>query len=302
MTAAARSAGTKRRGLPSYGMYMVIPVLSVTVLFYGVFLIFPIGYAFLGSLFEWNPIHSVFNFLFLENYREAFEYSLTWTSLFNSIYFAVVVVAVRTFIGLVFAVLINNVVHLRSFFRTVYFLPVVTSMVAVSILWGTLLYNPAFGMFNQILIALGLPPSEWIKSPYTAMLSVMLMTIWKDTGYALVLYLAGLQGIPSQLIEAATIDGAGRMKIFTRITFPLLSSTTLLVAVTGTISYLQAFTQIFIMTEGGPGTATYTMVYYLYHEAFRKFRFGYASAVSVILFVIILVFSLIQMKLTRRED
>jgi multiple sugar transport system permease protein len=283
-------------------MYMVVPVLGAAVLFYSIFLLFPIGYAMAGSFFEWNPIHRVFNFLGTDNYREAFAYSLTWTSLFNSVYFAVVVVFVRTFIGLVFAVLINNVVHFRSFFRTVYFLPVVTSMVAVSIIWRILLYNPAFGIFNQILLFCGLPPSEWLNSPYSAMPSLMLMTIWKDTGYAVVLYLAGLQGIPAQLIEAATIDGAGRFKIFLRITFPLLSSTTLLVVVTGTINSLQTFTQIFVMTGGGPGTATYTMVYYLYNEAFVKYRFGYASALSVILFVVIMIFSLIQMKLNRKVD
>jgi multiple sugar transport system permease protein len=297
-----RNVKKMRKGLPPFGMNMVIPVLTVTILFYGVFLLFPIGYAITGSLFEWNPIHSVFNFLRLGNYREAAEYPLTWSALFNSIYFAVLVVFIRTFIGLVFAVLINNVAHFRSFFRTLYFLPVVTSMVAVSIVWRVLLYNPAFGIFNQILISLGFPPSEWLNSPITAMPSIMLMTIWKDSGYAVVLYLAGLQGIPAQLIEAATIDGAGRFKIFTRITFPLLNATTLLVVVTGTISYLQAFTQIFMMTEGGPGTATYTMVYYLYVEAFKKWRFGYASALSVILFTVILVFSLVQMKLNRRAD
>jgi multiple sugar transport system permease protein len=302
MTALTRSTKNKPKKLPLFGMYMVIPVLGAAVLFYGIFLIFPIGYAIVGSFFEWNPIHRVFNFLKFGNYFEAFKYSLTWVSLFNSIYFAVVVVFIRTLIGLVFAVLINSVVHFRSFFRTVYFLPVVTSMVAVSIIWRILLYNPAFGLFNQVIMALGLPPSEWLNSPYSAMPAIMLMTIWKDAGYAVVLYLAGLQGIPAQLIEAATIDGAGRLKIFTRITFPLLSGTTLLVVVTGTINYLQAFTQIFIMTEGGPGTATYTMVYYLYIEAFSKYRFGYASALSVILFVVILLFSMIQMKLTRKVD
>ena len=302
MAALTLQKKSKRKGLPPFGLYMVLPVLGAAVLFYGVFLVFPICYAIAGSFFEWNPIHRVFNFISLENYHDALAYSLTWTSLFNSIYFAVVVVFVRSFVGLIFAVLINGVAHFRSFFRTVYFLPVVTSMVAVSIIWKFLLYNPAFGLFNQVLIHLGLPPSDWLISRYSAMPSIMLMTIWKDTGYAIVLYLAGLQGIPVQLIEAAIIDGAGRFRIFSRITFPLLSGTTLLVIVTGTISYLQAFTQTFIMTEGGPGTATYTMVYYLYREAFSKYRFGYASALSVILFMVILVFSMAQMKLTRRTD
>jgi multiple sugar transport system permease protein len=281
---------------------MVIPVLSIMFLSYGIFLIFPIGYAMVGSLFEWNPMHRIFNFLGFGNYGEAFAMPLMWKSLGNSIYFAVVVVFVRTAVGLIFAVFINNVLHFKSFFRTVYFLPVVTSMVAVSLIWTNLLYNPAFGIFNQMLRTLNLPASNWLKSPYSAMPSIMLMTVWKDSGYAVVLYLAGLQGIPGQLVEAATIDGAGRFRIFRHITLPLLSNTTLLVVITATISYLQAFTQIFMMTDGGPGTATYTMVYYLYNEAFSKYRFGYASALSAILFVVIMFFSLIQMKLNRQVD
>jgi len=281
---------------------MVIPVIGAMFAFYGVFLIFPIGYALAGSFFQWNPMHRIFNFIGAANYIEAFTFPLMWKSLLNSIYFAVVVVLVRTSIGLIFAVLINNVLHFKSFFRTVYFLPVVTSMVAVSLIWINLLYNPAFGIINQLLRSVGLPTSDWHKSPFSAMPSIMIMTVWKDSGYAIVLYLAGLQSIPAQLVEAATIDGAGRFKVFRYITVPLLSDTTLLVIITGTISYLQAFTQIMMMTQGGPGTATYTMVYYLYYEAFTKYNFGYASALSAILFVVIMAFSLIQIKLNRKMD
>jgi len=281
---------------------MVIPVIGIMFVSYGFFLIFPIGYALIGSFFEWNPMHRIFNFIGAANYVEAFQFPLMWKSLLNSIYFAALVVLIRTAIGLIFAVLINNVLHFRSFFRTVYFLPVVTSMVAVSLIWSNLLYNPAFGILNQILRAIGLPTSDWLRSPYSAMPSIMLMTIWKDSGYAVVLYLAGLQSIPAQLVEAATIDGAGRFKVFRYITVPLLSNTTILVVITGTIAYLQAFTQIMMMTSGGPGTATYTMVYYLYYEAFTKYNFGFASALSVILFVVIMAFSLIQLKLNKKVD
>jgi len=290
-----------RKRLPQ-GLSMVIPVIGIMLLSYFVFMLFPVGYAMVGSFFEWNPLKRVFNFIGFANYIEAFTYPLTWTALFNSIYFTVVVVFARTAIGLIFAVLINGVIHFKSFFRTVYFLPVVTSIVAVSLIWANLLYNPAFGILNQILHSVGLPGSNWLKSPVSALPSVMLMTIWKDCGYAVVLYLAGLQGVPPQLLEAATIDGAGRFKSFWHITFPLLNNTTLLVVITSTISYLQAFTQIFLMTDGGPGTSTHTMVFYLYREAFVKYRFGYASALSAILFVIILIFSLMQMKLTREVD
>jgi len=284
------------------GLSMVIPVIGIMFVFYGFFLIFPIGYALAGSFFQWNPTRQIFHFIGTANYRDAFTFPLMWKSLLNSIYFALVVVLVRTSLGLVFAVLINNVRYFRTFFRTVYFLPVVTSIVAVSLIWLNLLYSPAFGIFNQILRSIGLPASNWLISPYSAMPSIMLMTVWKDTGYAVILYLAGLQGIPAQLMEAATIDGAGRFKIFRHITIPLLSNTTLIVLITSTISYLQAFTQIMMLTQGGPGTATYTMVYYLYNEAFTKYNFGYASALSAILFVVILIFSLIQIKLNRRAD
>ena len=223
-----------------------------------------------------------------------------WTSLRNSIVFTVFVVFFRTLIGLVIATLIHGIRRCKTFYRTAYFLPVVTSMVSVALVWE-IMYNPAFGVFNQLLAGLGLPGLNWLKNPNTAMPSVMLMTIWKDAGYAVVLYLAGLQGIPHQLNEAAMIDGAGRLKIFFRITLPMLSGTTLLVLITSIISYLQAFTQILIMTSGGPGTATHTMVYLLYREAFVKYRFGYASALSFVLFVVILIFSLIQMKLNKTD-
>jgi multiple sugar transport system permease protein len=295
------NAANRKRPMP--GLYMVIPVIGIMLLSYFIFLIFPIGYAIVGSLYDWNPLKNLFNFIGIGNYIEALTYKLTWTSLFNSMFFTIFVVLVRTIIGLVFAVLINNVLHFRSFFRTVYFLPVVTSMVAVSLVWAKLLYNPAFGIINQMLQIVGIPGLMWLRSSATALMSIMIMTIWKDAGYAVVLYLAGLQTIPAQLLEAATIDGAGRFKSFWHVTLPLLNGTTLLVLITSTISYLQAFTQIFMMTgDGGPGTSTHTMVFYLYREAFVKYRFGYASALSVILFVIILVLSLAQLKLTRKDD
>ncbi|MCL2473174.1 MAG: sugar ABC transporter permease, partial [Treponema sp.] len=189
----------KRRKKYNPGLSMVIPVIGIMIISYGVFLIFPIGYAMVGSLFQWNPMQNIFNFIGGANYIEAFKFPLMWKSLLNSIYFALVVVLIRTAIGLIFAVLINNVRYFKSFFRTVYFLPVVTSMVAVSLIWVNLLYNPAFGIFNQILRSLGLPTSDWLKSDSSAMPSIMLLTIWKDSGYAVVLYLAGLQTIPAQL-------------------------------------------------------------------------------------------------------
>lgn len=280
---------------------MVIVVIGTMLLSYLIFMIFPICYALVGSFFEWNPMIGTFNFLGLDNYKEAFTSTLMWKSLLNSIYFTVVVVFFRTILGLVFAILVNEVTKFKSFYRTVYYLPVVTSMVAVSLVWK-IMYNPAFGIINQMLNAIGLPSLKWLQDSVQAMPAVMLMTIWKDMGYAMVLFLAGLQGIPKQCTEAALIDGSSKIQTYWYITLPLLKNTTFFVVITSVISYLQTFTQIFMLTEGGPGDATYTSVYLLYYEAFTKYRFGYASSISFILFVVILVFSVFQVRANNKAE
>ena len=176
-------------------------------------------------------------------------------------------------------------------------MPVVTPMVAVAFVWK-FMYNPQIGVINQILGT----EINWLKDPKLALPAVMVMTIWKDFGYAVVMYMAGLYSLPMDVMEAAKVDGAGSGQTFRFITLPLLKPMTLFVVITSIISYIQAYVQILIMTEGGPGTATYLASYIIYDEAFVKYNFGYASAVSFVLFVITAVITWLSFRVSGTES
>ena len=257
-------------------------VVILMVVFFSVFLVIPIGIAFAGSFHEWNPLSGIYKFLGLKNYINVFKSPLFHTSVLNTFIFSVVVIIFRVGLGLGIAYAINSsFVKCKSFFRAVYYMPVVTPMVAVAFVWK-FMYNPQIGAVNQLL---GLHVN-WLMNPKTALLAVMIMTIWKDFGYAVVMYMAGLYSLPSDSMEAAKVDGANAWQTFKYITLPLLKPMTLFVVITSIISYIQASVQILIMTEGGPGTTTYLASYIIYDEAFVKYNFGYASALSFVMFVI----------------
>ena len=257
-------------------------VVILMVVFFSVFLVIPIGIAFAGSFHEWNPLSGTYKFLGLNNYINVFKSPLFHTSVLNTFIFSVVVIIFRVGLGLGIAYAINSsFVKCKSLFRAVYYMPVVTPMVAVAFVWK-FMYNPQIGAVNQLL---GLHVN-WLMNPKTALLAVMIMTIWKDFGYAVVMYMAGLYSLPSDSMEAAKVDGANAWQTFKYITLPLLKPMTLFVVITSIISYIQAYVQILIMTEGGPGTTTYLASYIIYDEAFVKYNFGYASALSFVMFVI----------------
>jgi len=279
---------------------MIVTTLGSLITFYSLFLIFPIIYAFVGSFHDWLPQTRKFDFIGLDNYRLIFSQDLTWLSLRHTIIFTFFVTVIRTGLGLFFAVLINDTKRIKTYLRTTFFIPVITSTVAVSMVWKWIL-DPAFGPVNHWLYSFGLPEFNFLKDPNMALGCIMAMTIWKDMGYALVIFLAGITGIPSTLYEAAYIDGASGISAFRYITVPLLRPTTLFVVVTSIIAYCQSFTQIYMMTKGGPGTATHTTVYQLFYEGFTYYQFGKASALSFLLFVVILFFSLIQLKMNQSD-
>jgi len=179
-------------------------------------------------------------------------------------------------------------------------MPFITSTIAVAVVWS-LMYDPRIGVFNMILQFFGLPGQMWLRSEALALPSVIAMAIWKHTGFVVILYLSGLASIPRECIEAAQIDGASKWNVFRLITIPLLKPTTLVVVVMSIITYMKVFTEIFVMTGGGPVNATTTMVYHIYVESFVYFRFGYASAVSVLLLVLVLVVALAQFKIIRTD-
>ena len=264
------------------------------ILFYTVFLLVPIGIAFAGSFHEWNPLSGIYRFNGIENYVSVFTSALFGKSMLNTLIFSVVVIFFRVGLGLAIAIAIYpNLIKHKSFFRAIYYMPVVTPMVAVAFVWK-FLYNPQIGAINQIL---GLD-INWLMNPKTALLAIMIMTIWKDFGYAVVMFMAGLYSLPSDAMEAARVDGASSWQTFKYLTLPLLKPMTLFVVITSIISYIQAYVQVLILTEGGPGTATYLSSYIIYNEAFVKYNFGYASAMSFVLFVITAVFTWLSFRVS----
>jgi multiple sugar transport system permease protein len=199
------------------------------------------------------------------------------------------------------ALLLNRKIRGVGIFRTAFFLPAITSVTAISVVW-LWLYHPAqYGLFNSLLIQLGLPIQRWLRDPALAMPCLIAMGVWSGMGYNIIIFLAGLQSIPRTLYEAAQIDGAGRVALFRRITFPLLGPTVFYILTVGVINSLKAFTEIDVMTQGGPLGATTTMSYYLYQNAFQSFQMGRASAVAMLLFILLLALTWIQFRYVDRR-
>ena len=217
-----------------------------------------------------------------------------------------VTVPIGLILALIVAVMVNSLPRLVGFFRATYFLPVVTSVVATSIMWRWL-YQARFGLINQLIsmvfvdwLHLSIDPSiQWLTNRALAMPSVMAMSTWKGLGFTMVLFLAGLTSIPGVYYEAAKIDGAGTWQLFRHITIPMLQPTMIFVLATGMIGGMQVFAPMFVMTQGGPANMTKTIVYHLYEKAFTIYRFGYASSLAFILFVIILVFVALQLSVMK---
>lgn len=220
--------------------------------------------------------------------------ALFWKSLYNTAYYTLVSVPLRMVGGLVIAMLMNQEIRGIAWFRTIYYLPMVVSGVAVSLLWLWLLH-PNYGLVNFVLVKLGLPAVPWLYSETWVMPALILMSLWW-MGENMIIYLAGLKGIPTHLYEAAVIDGAGVWHKFLHITLPMLSPTLFFTLVMGIIYSFQVFTQSYIMTQGGPNNASLTYVLYLYRTAFQKFHMGYASALAWILFIIIMLVTFMVFK------
>ncbi|MGQ9682602.1 MAG: carbohydrate ABC transporter permease [Anaerolineae bacterium] len=222
---------------------------------------------------------------------------LFWQSVGNTLYYTVGELVLEAAIGLGLALLVNaQRLRLKALWRSAYYLPVITSAVAASMIW-LWIYNSQAGLLNQLLRALGLPRFAWLGDPKLAMGSIIVMATWGGAGWSMVIYLAGLQGIPASLYEAAKIDGASGWQQLWRITLPLLQPVTLFVVIMGCISNLQMFSQAFVMTGGGPLNATMTVTFQIWNNAFKFMRLGYASAMSFLLFLVIFAASLLNNRL-----
>lgn len=268
-----------------------------TIVYFLIFLVYPIGRAMLGSFHEWNPLTNVFNYVGLENYKLIFSDPLFYKSMSNTFVFVFISTIFRVIIGLALALAIHSrFIKRKTFFQGMFYMPTITPLVAVSFVWMWM-FDPQFGLINKIF---GLD-INWLKDSSWALPAIIIMTIWKDFGYATVLFLAGLMGLPEDVYEAAQMDGASKWLTFRKITLPLLAPTTLFVVITSLISYFQAYIQTLIMTDGGPGTSTYVISYLIYDEAFVRYNFGYSSALAMILFVVIGILTVIMFRVNERR-
>ena len=278
-------------------LLMLLPaaVLMIT------FLLIPIGLTFVLAFTNARLISpEPAKFIGVGNFTRLFENATFWKSLGNTVLFAVVIVPIQSAVALGLAVLINTRMRGVNFFRTVYFLPVVTSMVVVSMLW-MFMYQPN-GLINALLAKVGVQGPDWLGDPHWALLALILMSIWQACGFHMVIWLSGLQTIPGELYEAASLDGASRWQQFAHVTWPGLRQTAIFILITITISAFSLFTQVNIMTQGGPLDSTSTVVFMAVRTGFQQQQTGYASAISLVFFVIVLAVSLIQRYLTRDKE
>ncbi len=259
------------------------------------FTLVPIIVAFGLSFYKWDSANPAV-FVGLKNFFKLFRDETFQISLVNTIYFSAVTVPFTIIVALFLAVLLNQKIKGIQFFRTLYFFPYITSMVAVAVVWLMLL-QPTMGPVNGFLKWIGIQnPPGWTASTVWAMPAVILVSVWRQVGYYMVIYLAGLQNIPEYLYEAATIDGANLWQKFRYVTLPMLTPATFLNTLLLVIGSFKIFDQVYIMTDGGPGRATNTLVYCIYNQAFWFFNFGYASMVAMVLFIMVLVLTIIQFK------
>ncbi|MBD3337009.1 MAG: ABC transporter permease subunit [Candidatus Eisenbacteria bacterium] len=240
-------------------------------------------------------------FVGLSNYLQVLKSPAFWGALRNTLYFVLVGGPLTVAVALGAALLLNAPrVRLRSLFRTVYFAPVVTTLVAVAIVWRYI-YHPRYGLLDYVLQAVSLPAIDWLGDPQWAMPAIILMAVWKNFGYSMLIFIAGLQSIPDELYEAALIDGANAWQRFRHVTLPGLAPTFLFISVITMIGYFQLFAEPYVMTQGGPLGSTRSLVLLMYEEGFRWWRMGIASTIAVLLLLITLAGTLVQLWLQRRS-
>jgi multiple sugar transport system permease protein len=264
------------------------------------FLMLPVISSFVLSFTEWDMIGDI-GWVGFDNYLAALADPAVQAALRNTLVYILGYLPAVVVIALGLALLLNRRIRGRVVFRAIYFVPVVTSWVAVSLIWKWLL-NPQYGLINFALSLVGIKGPGWLFDPAWAMAGVILTSVWKDVGFVTVIYLAGLQDIPEPLYEAAALDGATPWQRFWSITWPMLAPTTFFVTTISLISSFQVFDQVWIMTQGGPAGATSVMVELIYKNAFSYFRMGYASAISWILFALIFAITIAQNLLQKRLD
>jgi len=283
------------------GWWFVAPALIVL----GTFFFLPVLAALVMSVtdFDLYSLTDISNLRFvgLENYWRLLHEPLFWKSLGNTFYFVLLGVPLSIATSLGAALLVNSkVARFRNLFRTIYFAPVVTTLVAVAVVWRYI-FHTRYGFLNYALDSVGLPPIDWMGDPHWAMPAIVIMAVWKNFGYNMIILLAALQSIPEDLYEAARIDGASAWQQFLHVTLPSLRPVLLLVSILTMTGYFQLFAEPYVMTEGGPLESTKSVLFYMYDEGFKWWSLGRASAVAFLLFLIIFFVTLVQLRIGRRE-
>jgi multiple sugar transport system permease protein len=271
------------------GWTLAAPALVVIAVFFALPVV--IGLALSLTDFDLYALAdlSTLRFVGLDNYLRLLRTPLFWQALGNTLYFVAVGVPLSIALSLGAALLLNaRVARWQAFFRTALFAPVVTTVVAVAVIWRYLLHT-RYGLVNQALAALGIDPVDWLGDPHWSMPAIIAFAAWKNFGYNMVILLAALQAVPRELYESARVDGAGSLRQFTDVTFPMLTPTLVMVAIMTVAGYFQLFAEPYVMTQGGPLRSTVSVLYFMYEEGFKWWNFGSASAVAVLLFALIFV-------------
>lgn len=265
-----------------------------------VFTFVPIIFSLFLSFCEWNSGGDI-KFVGLQNFIYMFTEDKSFvTSLVNTLYFTVGTVPVVLALSLGLAILMNKPLKGKVFFRSVLFFPYVASLVAIAVVWMAL-FNPDMGPINSLLMALGVDnPPRWAASTTWAMPTIIGLTVWKSMGYYMIVYLAALQGVPGDLYEAAALDGANKWQQFKNVTWPSVMPTTFYILILLLVGAFKSYDTMYVTTQGGPGEATKVLAYHIYNTAFTSFKFGYASALAMVLFVIVLTITLIQFKCEKK--
>ena len=273
-------------------------MVALLIVFFISFFFIPIFTVLGGSFFRWNPLKNQMIYSGLDNWKRVFKSSLFWRSMGNTFLFAAVATSFRVLLGLLLSnALFSKLIRYKSVYRVLYYLPTITPLVAVAFVWK-FIFAPRIGLLNQILGV----NINWLFDGRYAMAAILILTIWKDFGYAVIMLLGGLYSLPRDCYESAEIDGATSWQRFQYLTLPLLKPTIIFVVITSLISYFQTYIPVMVLTQGGPGTKTYLASYMVYEEAFSKYNFGYASALSFILFIFIAALTGISFRISGKSE
>lgn len=289
----------RRPFLKSQHQFVLICLIPA-LLFYLAFRFYPLAQAFFMSFHDWRLLGGEQEFVGLRNYNTILTDPLVHKVIGNTLTFAIFTTLGTTIISLLVALILNPIRWGNSLLRLMFFLPVMTSTIAIATIW-LWLYQPRFGLFNYLLRGVGLSPVSWLTSPKTAMMSIIIMSVWAGIGFYVVIFLAGLRNIPKDYYEAAVIDGASTPGLVRYITIPLLSPVLTFVFVTSLIGGFNVFQQVYLMTRGGPLDSTRTIALHIFDYAFGRMQMGIGTSMAFVLFAIVLVFTIVQMRLRRTD-